>query len=197
MQFIIPTETFVRLSSVAVPYGSKDYPACQSVRLEYWNGRYFAVATNALIIAVEYLGEAPAGVSSAVNVALIPQLSEFHTLGNMTFDWYPEFNLLMINDVVTILAAPDDVKRFREWYNIFPAEVPSRAGSPLYMQGDLLAKLARSSPSGCLRFSKYIDAKQTAICRDLHDPNWIGGFISQTATDQPDAEPATIPEWLK
>lgn len=196
VSFIIPTETFVRLSHAAMPYGSAEFPACQSVRLEYKNGGYYAVASNGQIIAVEYMG-VTTEPDCAVNVALdfdIIMLGETFPEQAFTFEWWPEFNALTCVMGLTVHAAPDDVPRFKEWWRIFPASVPSKANGAFYMDGELIAKLARSSPSGLLCFAQYVDRRQTAIVRDLHDPNWIGGFISDDLDHK--ATPASLPDWM-
>lgn len=195
MRFVIPAETFLRMSNAATPYGADEYPACQSVRLEYLNGRYYAVATNSRIIAVEYLGPTTEA-NGAVNVANLPQYEQWSNVETWTFDWYPPpVNVLMFNDSASVLAAPDDVPRFRDWFNIFPENVPTKAKGAFFMETELIAKLGAASPSGQLCFAQYVDRKQLAIVRDMHDPNWIGGFISDTRDFK--AEPATIPEWMK
>lgn len=196
VQFIIPTETFVRLSHASQPYGSPDYKACQSVRLEYRDGGYYAVASNSRIIAVEYLG-LTMEPNAAVNVALFDAetVKPDPAYGdNLRFDWFSEFSILTLNGGITIQAMPDNEPRFKEWWRVFPEAVPTKSRGAFYMDGELIAKLARSSPSGLLCFAAHVDRKNTAIVRDLHDPNWIGGFISDDIEHK--AFPATLPDWM-
>ena len=59
-----------------------------------------------------------------------------------------------------------------------------------------LAVLASTAPSGTIIFPEFIDVDTPVVVNDVHDPNWLGVFISKPeGNDTPD--PVTIPSWVK
>lgn len=195
MIFKLNADVLQRLFKISTPHGSTQFKDTQSVRLENKDGVAFAIATNSRIIAVENLGETTEP-NGAVNLSNDPGIVAWvHSMADaeLKFEWYPGMALMF--DTHLLPVVPDETRRWVEWSRIFPNELPTKPNGPLYLDGDIIALLASSAPSGQLLFPKFIDRGQTTVVRDLYDPNWLGGFISDTKLAK--TEYATLPEWMK
>lgn len=193
-QFVIPSETFTRIANAAAKTGNQ---SC--VRLEYINGKYYAVSSNSWVIAIEYLGETDqpdAAVNVAVNNGWQIMVNTFATETNFIFDWFPEFNILTspnLPGTATAVSDADVRPPFLRWFDIIPTNSTKDKGF-LYVEDEQIAALCAASPSGNLCFPSIVDSGRVMIVRDAIDPNWCGAFFASDKSKA--AKPAVRPEWM-
>jgi len=189
-KFEIPSKTFVRMAKCA---GDPNRPHLYCVRLEYRNGRFFCVTSNSWVMAVEYVADVDAP-NTSVNVSISPEwLAWYAQRENLVFEWWPLLALTIDGHNVPFVG--DLEPKFANWPALFPDTLPKVDKGFLYFHAEYFQTLADASPTGHLCFPEVIDNTKSVICRDSHDPNWIGLFV---ATDKSKtSKPATLPEWLK
>lgn len=212
MQFKIPCSTFARLANAAIPQPNETRHHINCIRFENVNGACYAIATNALIAAIEHLGNTEwqdYGICIARDPALIAQCeSEASFDSELTID-------VIINDIMKFASAkttfgythPDNVLRYppdgmdhRPWNDfrsLVPDEMPSKSAGFLFMDTEQITNLGKASPSGRLVFPKFIDSSKPVLVRDAVDPAWLGLFLPRdNGGSQDKLKPATRPEWI-
>lgn len=212
MNFSIPCETFARLANVVKwfpPNETRDWLRC--VYIEHRNNEAFAVASNAKIAAIEYLGET-SGPDGSVKVTIDPALitqceTEAAFKSVLQITTIPELNMasaktsLGYNYPGTAALFTTEPTHFDTWRKWFPEAMPTAPNGAMYMTAEYIAMLGKSSPSGRLVFPEFIDTRKPVVVRDIDDPNWTGLFLpilTKNSDNSPvEYEPATIPDWVK
>lgn len=197
MQFILPAETFVRLSKAAARPTDDVRPWLACVRLEHRDGKSYAIASTSWVLAVEYLGDTsePDGfVNVPLDDTLMACLAMHHD--DVVFEWFEAFGVLTCPTfgALALTAMEDREPMFTRWFEIFPSTLPKADKGFLFIQAEYFQRLTDSSPSGCLAFPAVVDSSRVVIVRDVHDDNWCGVFLA--ADKQKRASPATKPEWM-
>jgi hypothetical protein len=195
MKFSIPAETFVRMANAAARPTDDKRPELAVIRLEYYDGKYFCIASTSWVIAVEYMG--PTKEPNAfVNVPIDGGLLDIPYGDIIEFDYWSDFALLTCTNrpLLALQAVKIDIPLFNRWYEIFPAVLQRVDHGFLFVQAEYFQRLADASPSGKLCFPEVIDNRRVTIIRDKEDPNWIGAFLPTDNEEK--AKPATRPEWL-
>lgn len=158
----------------------------------------FAIATNRLCLAVEYLGRVQAD-DEAVNVSLdlvAPCVEGAKFDGTLT---------VMVNAgwaVATTSAGyfhPGNAAvagEWPKWRSMIPRELPKKPSGAIAFVASELELLARAAPTGDIVLPTTYDAEHPIIVRDLNDPDWLGVFLSIDHRRQ-SFKPATVPEWIK
>jgi hypothetical protein len=191
-RFTIPADIFARMSNAANRADDPKRPHLACVRLEYKDGKYFAIASTSYVMAVEYLGETDQP-DCAVNVPLVIADAD----QTLIFEWYAEFKVLTCSvdeASATLTPLPDIEPLFTRWWSIFADTTQTKSKGFLYMEGDMMAALCAASPSGKLCFPAVVDSSRVVIVRDVYDPNWVGAFLANDKTKT--AKPAVKPEWM-
>jgi hypothetical protein len=212
MRFQISCETFARLSNACKIDANEPRFFLRSVRIENINGHAFAIASNAKIMAVEYLDQTtePNGfVQVIASDALINQCKI-----EAAFDSILQIDLID-NEVVKYVNIAttfgykhpenggffwssenakgwNDLSKWREIPNTFPTET---SDGFMFMDAELLADLGRSAPSGRITFPEKINTKQPVIVCDSIDPAWMGMFVSIASDNNVTMKPAKIADW--
>lgn len=207
MQFKLPCETYIRLHNAAKP-SSEDKPKhLYTLLLENHDGILVAVATNNKILAVEKIGstDQPNG---SVNIIFDPML-----LHQCSIEPDGELTIFVIDNAIMQHASvktsggyvyPGNIAMFGEfkewstWRSIFPDQLPNTSFGFMYLQGELMANLAASAPSGSFVFPEHIDTRQPVLVNDPIDRSWIGLFMAICDdVRNMNYEPAEYPRWLK
>lgn len=213
LQFRIPCETFLRLANAATPVPEKNYPHAFCVRIEYIGGHGYAIASNSLICAIQYLGEVTKEFEYGVSI--IP----FEPLLNQCKIEAPFDSELIIdliyNDVMKFANVktnfgyaypgnaayfpPDDLMQppytsLGSWRKLVPDELPKKSKGFMFMDALQISNLGKAAPSGTLVFPSFIDNSQPVVVRDAVDPDWMGLFLPRD--DKKSLVAAIIPEWL-
>lgn len=220
MKFTIPCETFLRLSHAATPVPGKDQPHVFCVRVEYINGHGYAIATNSIIMAVQYLGEVTREFEFGISIVPIPALLAQCAIekdfdGELTID-------VINNDVVKFATVktsfgyvqpgncayfpPDGLQRtpwigpvhdVGGWKKIIPAELPKKSKGFMFMNTEEIVNLGKAAPSGRLVFPNFIDSSIPVVVNDSVDPEWFGAFLPREDKAISHMTPAILPEWFK
>lgn len=198
--FVIPCDTFVRLTNVLVD----PLPSCdewfKSVRID--NGQ--ALATNRRVMAIENIG----GPSGIVHIIADPVLIEqcrkeavFNSTLTITVNDLLKYAVAKTtlgyvhpgNCAVWSTAPRDDYDRWRKV--IMTAKTDGgKSNGGMFWNADNIARLAASSPSSRVVFAETIDVTKPTIIRDVSDPDWLGVFYP--ASDEGNQGAATLPTWM-
>ncbi len=215
MTFKIPCETFLRLSHAATPIPGKDQPHCFCVRIEYVDGQAYAIATNSLIAAVQYLGSVPPEFNYAVSIvpdaALLAQCAiEKDFDGELTID-------VIVNEFMKFASVktsfgyvqpgncayfpPDGMnyspwQELGSWRKMAPLELPKKSKGFMFMETEQITLLGKASPSGRLVFPPFIDSSLPVVVNDAVDPEWFGLFLPREEKRPSNLSPAILPEWF-
>ena len=213
MKFTIKCSVFNRLAAIptffepTTPEEIRQQLTC--VRLENFNGKSFAIATNQKIAAVEYLGltNEQNGIAHVIiDPVLIEQCKK-----EIPFDSYLEIVTIpeiafataktMFGYVYKNEATKDnpcswlDENIMDEWRTWIPDGPVKENTGPMYMNLDHVQALAQSSPSGKIVFPLFIDIKKPVVLRDREFSEWVGLFMPNPGVNEPDAKAAEVPEW--
>lgn len=199
--FTLDATVFARLSNAAYKYGSAQFPDFQCVRLEYFEGKFYAIACNRCILAIEYLGDT-AEPNVAVNVTNEPALIAWcKGAATLTVECWPGVTaaLVQIDGHTYVnpngpIAVVNNEDRFVNWWKMVPSHSYRVDKGFLFLETELLALLGNASPSGMLCFPEVIDNTKVCVVRDATNPNWIGVFLPNDKHGN--AKPATIPGWI-
>lgn len=214
MNFLIPTEIFVKLTGILYRWPinvqeiEKKY--LNSIFLEHKDGLTFAVATNRKIAGVYFLGntkEADGFVNITVDKPLVEQ-------AKTEIPFHSNLNIVAISDLNVVSIKTDFGYNYPgnggffakdspqiNWRTWLPKTIAKQSkGAMGWLLTDIEA-LTRSSPSGDVAFPEFIDANEPVIMRDNHDDNWMGMFMSnhrdETTGKVSTITPASIPTWVK
>lgn len=213
MLFKVPGAVFSRIAQVAHnaafdgPEDARPYLA--GVRIERDDSmRLFVVATNAKVMAVEYLDFNADGPPGAVTVNAAVMLKLIR--GALNTVVITDGAIWLEDEAGTPLefADPSAIMPgfYPDWRKIVPKGERTKGHGIMSYRGHNIDRLAKSSPSGILVFPDWINEGGPIIVRavpdDLknneHFPNWFGMFIGmlQYGTVKPPPA-AVIPDWLK
>lgn len=217
MQFTIPCETFARLSYAALLNPKPEYDHINCIRIENINGDSYAIATNSMIAAVQYLGKTDSAENGGVCVMIIPELVQ-QCISEQSFD-----SVLTIDAMETefySFASAKTTFGYIHPHNVgwFPADhlykrpwntlgswrimlpegdkLPKKSKGFLFMDTEQITNLGKTSPSGRIVFPEIIDSSFPVLVRDSIDPSWVGIFLPRDAGSQSSLSPATYPDWL-
>lgn len=202
MQFVIPCETFVRLSIAAIQPDEADHPKanCRCVRLENRNGKTIAVATSGLIMVAELIGdteEQDGSVHVIVDPALIEACrAEIAFSGNLTVTYADGWAAAQTTfGYMYPMNAAVEQNWPVEWRTLAP-EAPKKSSGAFVFSAEALARMAKCSPSGFIVLPRHVDKTQPSVVRCRSDDSWIGMFLVKDGKDQT-TEPATVPAWVQ
>lgn len=212
MRFTLPCETYVRLTNALNMQKDETRPI-NCIRLDYVAGDYYAVATNAIIIAVQYLGKTD---EQDGGICLInDQLLKAQCQQEIPFDG--EISVDVIDNEMIQFAAiktsfgynhPGNGAIFppsegwgepwhaNGWKKIFPDDVATKSKGFIFMDTEHVANLGRCAPSGRIVFPEKIDSSKPVVVRDAVDPDWLGAFLPREANKISSLVAATLPDWL-
>lgn len=206
MNFKLPTDIYLKLQNICDYFPSnitdRVRESINCVRLEYKNGKYFALSTNSQIMSVYYLGHI--GLEDAVAHLVIDQKLVNQCMQESPFMSVIElsvFEELTIGNLKTSLGYefPDnacvfhDYTPLNDWFRWVPDAPATKPNASMKLDEHLLSMLSESSPSTSLVFPTTIDHTQPVIVRDLHDENWCGVLKPGEFTEEEDF--VTIPQW--
>lgn len=212
MQYSISCEQFMRLSYATIKaYDDDNYPDhYRCIYLENKNQHAYAVATNGKIMAVEHLGGTRNPDGRALVIITDMLLNQcaveapMNGFFNISVTDIPGFKYAALtstfgfsNPVSAAYFPPDDdwPRPWYDWRRIVPDALQIIPSGFLYMKGELLSNLCKSSPSGSIVFPEVINTTQPVLVRDSVDPDWFGLFLG--TSQKLNAKPAGYPEWFK
>jgi hypothetical protein len=199
--FVIPCDTFVRLSNVLHDFLPDGEPWFTSIRID--NGQ--AVATNRSIMAIENIG-GPAGIVHVIaDPALIEQCRKeapFKSTLTITVNEPLKFAVAKTmlgyvhpGNCAVWSDAPNDFDKWRE--TVLRCKEPvAKSSGGMFWNADGIARLAAASPSGGLIFEETIDANgaRPTLIRDVAEHDWLGVFNPFSSVNNQPA--ATLPSWM-
>ena len=205
MNFSIKCETFVRLASVCSFFPSTTRQDIKekinTVRIENRNGQSFGVVTNEKTAVVEFLHntDQPDGY---IHLILDPKLIEQCEIekqynSDLMITTVQEMALGSATTTMGYSHKSNPCYWFEdsplnEWRTWAPETQPKKSINAMYWDAGLVETLVKSSPSGCVCFPEFIDARQPLIIRDVKSPHWVGLF--RPSVLEP-FKPAELPEW--
>lgn len=211
MEISVDCAVFTRLAKLA-KLNNEGF--LRSIWLEITDGKMIAVATDRKIMAIEFLGEdlgPDFSMNAVVDDLLIAQCEiEKSFNSKITFTFNPQLSwttakttlgyehvgnaAIMETTSVGVTKAEENV--LSRWRECLPDKLPAISTGGMFTRMERLAVLASTAPSGTIIFPEFIDVDVPVIVNDVHDPNWLGVFISKPeGNDTPD--PVTIPGWVK
>lgn len=211
MEFSIDCGVFSRLSKISRSCEDK---FLRSVRLEIKDGYSVAMVTSRLIMAIEFLGEDNSpdfSMNAVVDDALIKQCDlEKAFDSKLNFEYNPTLDYTMVKTSLGyshpgnasipkttscgVIVGEENITS--KWRDVLPKKLPAETTGGMFSNMNNLALLASTAPSGLIIFPECIDVDQPVIVNDVHDPNWLGVFMSRPENmEAPD--PVTIPGWIK
>jgi len=204
MNITISCSVFARLAKVA----RLNTDGClRSIWLEVKDGKTIAVATDRKIMAIEFISEG-GGVDFSMNAvvddALIAQCEiEKSFSGSIDFEFNPALNWTYaktsfgyVHGQNAALVGDDDKNVLHRWRGCLPDKLPKITTGGMFTNVERLAVLASSSPSGMIIFPEQIDVDKPVVVNDVHDPNWLGVFLSKPENNST-PDPVTIPGWAR
>lgn len=210
MQFRIPCETFARLSNVCNYLKPDEKRPLNVMFLDYTGGNFYAVVSNSIIAAVQYLGKTDQPDFCRA-VILDPQIInqcriEADLDGELIIDTMDIGGVPFGTAITTfgykypsnaLFTPPNKMweRPWNDWRKLFPDDVPIRSKGFLFMDTEQLTNLGKSSPSGRFVFPAFIDVNKPVMVRDVIDPDWVGLFLPRD-NSQKNLQAATRPEWL-
>lgn len=205
--FTVKCEIYYRIAHCAVqpddPDDSLKRQYLRSVKIERKNNALFASATNAWIMAIEHVVDAP-GPDGSVNVTIDAQLIDACRRGSdagetmtVMFDPSTQWATAMLSGgyIFPGNAAISGVWS-KDWREIINAAGDKSDGAASFRADDF-ARLAAASPSGFVVMPRIIDRMRPVLVRDMIDPDWLGAFVSLKKDDGSYPNPAEIPTWAK
>jgi hypothetical protein len=206
MEFAIACETIKRLNRIAGPEH-------RFIRLEHYQECSVAIVTNKKIAVIEKIGINPQNLNGAIlfplNDSIIAQCEQeapFNSvvkiIANSVLGWatasttlgFPfQGNAMIPGESVTMAHMND----WREW---LPPKPVTKTNGAMFWTADWIAQIASAAPSGRIVFPEFIDVSKPVILRDFIDEKWLGIFMANRVTDAgvvENAEPATVPKWIK
>lgn len=200
--FTIPCELYTRLAGVAIqPDEETNRPTLRSVRIEHLNGRCIAVASNARIVAGEFIQDIDEERGfSGVNVSIAPGLLALAAQApdaDLIVNQAPGWTVITTSDGAMFPGNGEVPGDYPEWRGLIPTELPTKNNGCFSFSGLQMARLCASSPSGSIRCARNIDFAAPTIVRDIHDENWFGIFMVTDGEKAQSFKPATVPEFLK
>lgn len=204
MEFSIDCGVFVRLANIA---RLTQDGQLRSVYLECHDGKKVAVASDKKIMAVEFLGESVGpdfSMNAAVDDALINQCNiEKSFNGTVTFNYDTSLNYATATTTLgfqhqknAAVILQEKRNYLKDWGMCFPRKLPTVSNGGMFAKLDRLAALASSAPSGAVVFPEFIDVNEPVVVNDVHDPNWIGVFLSKSEKGD-EIDPVSIPSWIR
>jgi hypothetical protein len=198
--YVIPCETFVRLTAVLRHMPKNADHWFNSVRID--NG--IALCCNRRLLVMEAIGgpsgvihiradpviidqcrtEAPFG--STLTITAIPELGISNAVTTLGASW--------ANILVTGPGAPTDYDRWRSVVERARTPAPAPRGG-MFWDTDEIRNIGDASPSGRLVFEQVIDVSRPTLIRDVTDYNWLGVFNPDD--DGHNFPPATLPTWVR
>jgi len=210
MKFIVKCETFARLSTIcqffepSIEHEIKDQ--LNVLRLENFNGKSYAIATNQKIAAVEYLGPTnePNGCAHVIlDSVMIEKAKEESAYGSFfEVSTIPEIAAGAVKSMLGWAYPGNPCRWFdktamndwRKWVN----EKPVKTKGAMYWDLSHLQTLLQSSPSGKIIFPEMIDVDYPILIRDRMNDNWFGLFVAKPTEADAALNPvkaATLPIW--
>lgn len=199
-EFVIPCETFARLSNALIGLAPETSRWFNTIRID--NG--CAVVSNRHIMCVENIGNNPGIIHIVADPALIAKCREEATWKSMlTIIHVPELNYATAKTSfgyvhpVNVAFQSDEPNHFDRWRAIVDrVRTEAKPYGGMYWNSDHIAAIAAASPSGRLVFEEKIDAhSRPTLIRDIYELNWFAMFNPFTTTET--YNPATLPTWMK
>lgn len=199
--FVIPCDTFVRLSNVLYDFHDLANDWFRTVRID--NGQ--AVATNRKVMAIENIGGTGGVVHVIPDAALIDQCrKEAQFSSRLTITVNPALQYAVAKTTLgyihpsncVLWSSQHTTDDYDKWRTVvMSAKTDAKPGKGGMMwHADDIARLASASPSGRVVFARTIDAIKPTLIRDINDPEWLGVF---NPFDQDlSYEAATMPGWM-
>ena len=198
--YVIPCDTFYRISRVAATRDDEIHPSWSSMRID--DG--CLIASDRSFMAVENYTAHQKGVAHLnIDPALIEQcrteakfngrvtvtVNEIlkYAQAKTTFGYVTKENLLYTADL------DPDWDRWREIINK-AREPATKPNGVMFWHADNIQRLAESSPSGRVVFESVIDTSRPTLLRDVTDYHWLGIFQARSRYEQ--YSPATVPTWI-
>lgn len=194
----IPCEVFNRLSHIIDGWHDALDPVYRTVRLD--NG--MVIATDRKLMVVEHVPQVTgvahitlpdsliaacveeAKYGGSVEIAANPMLG--YTIAKTTF-----------GHITENIHYAGDHGEFARWRDVIAdARKPLDASAGVMVwNADDIARLGAASPSGCIEFSRYIDATaRCTVVRDTTTSEWVGFFMPRVK-DGLHHTGATVPGW--
>ena len=197
MRYLVLAETFSRLHNVllTMPEKYKHTGWFETIRLE----GPLAIVSNGQMMVVEWTGyENPAEPRHFIySPSLLSVAQTEAPFGNViAFDDDTCVTTLAYSES-GLICESNHKNPLDKWREKVPTDTLKKSGRGLFWRAEVIANLAKASPSGRLVFETNVDAseKRPAIVRDVNAPGWCGFYIP--SDDDVKHEPATVPDWLK
>lgn len=202
--FVIPAELYVRLAVVALQPGedSGGRNWMRGIRIEYRAGRCIALATCGNLLAGEFVGEV-GDPDDAITITIDPKLLEMAKIGaalseNLVISQAPGWTVITTTSGTMLgMNGEIDGSGWPDWRALLPADLPTKNSGCWAFNGERMARICRSAPSGAIRCARNIDIAVPTIVRDCKDENWFGVFMCSENDGKQSYSPATIPDFLK
>jgi len=189
----VSCETFARLAEVARTATDPRYPWLKSVAFHRKNGQLVAIASNASFCAIELIGKQD-GPEAFLLVPITENLvrqcvmeKEFNGMIAINYDEAHSFASLVTTFGFTppgnVGIFPVEHIPLKDWRSWLPREIGKNSTGCVFIDVDGFNALARSSPSGCLVFPRYMDVEKAVPIADITAKNWLGLFYPKTKGD--------------
>lgn len=197
MEYTIPCAVVARFANVLKIKPPEATEWSDTIRIE--NG--FAIASNRRILAVENIGGSQGIIHLIADPVLVAQCANEATFDSMlhitaepalkhavcvtTMGYKHPRNCVLWSNSENYLDG---------WRGVLPIEQPKKPNGGMFWHGEMIADLARSSPSGRVIFAEIIDVTKPTVIRDTIDPDWFGVFLPDQAQKY---DAARLPEWVR
>lgn len=209
MRFEIKCSTFARIASVCsffentTPQELKE--EINTVRLEKFNGKTIAIATNHKIAVIEMLPQyEPGEHGKAIHIVLDPVLiaqckMEAFLDGSLIIDVIPEIATAMARTSSGWSYPGNACHWFNEtalddWRTWAKGVAKKTEGIMAWRLAHVQA-LFEASPTGDIYFPRHIDATKPIVLRDRNYEHWVGLFIPKPSNTEEQIESADLPDW--
>lgn len=195
--YVIPCDTIARLAPLV--HGSEDW--FNTIRID--NGQ--VIATDRRIMAIENIG----GSSGIIHFKPFPMIVD------LCKKHYDKSLTIIVNEMLKFAIATlpgielpavncvnwaDTPNIFNNWRSmVMRAKEPAKKSTgAMAWQGNLVAKLCGSSPTGNVVFETNIDvmSNRPTLIRDELEEKWLGVFNPWVDDVKRDVAPAIMPDWM-
>ena len=198
-EYVVPCDTIARLSHIFDNFPI-DVPASfKTFRID--GGQ--VVATDRSVMAIDNIGRNTGLFHMIPDPQLIEQCREeakYQGVVTITVNEALQFatakttfGFNAAGNVGYWLPVDPQYNRWREVVMLAKDRSKKSQGA-MFWSADQIAKLSRSSPSGCVVFEENINSERPTIMRDVTEYDWLGVF--QPYSKEHHYQAATLPTWM-